>query len=294
MNQQPPIAAALLNWNGWRDTIACLETLARLRYPALDVYLCDNASTDDSIDRILAWVKAAGWDTTKFTLVRNDTNAGFAGGTNIAMQRALASGRSYVALWALNTDTLVDPDAVGPAVAALLADPRAGAVQSVLLGFPDDMVLDSAGIRLLRRGGSKDLLHGEPATALAVSEKRAPLPIFGACAASAFYRTSALRAVGIFDEALFQTNEDVDLACRLHAAGYHALLVLGSIVRHKGGVSRSRKRGRLWFIANRVTCGRAPGPNWCVSCGGTIGGGRAGRRGAAFWRRGDVASCNCP
>jgi len=96
------------------------------------------------------------------------------------------------------------------------------------------------------------LLHGEPATALAVSEKRAPLPIFGACAASAFYRTSALRAVGIFDEALFQTNEDVDLACRLHAAGYHALLVLGSIVRHKGGVSRSRKRGRLWFIANRA------------------------------------------
>ncbi len=76
--------------------------------------------------------------------------------------------------------------------------------------------------------------------------------MFGSCAASAFYRTTALREVGLFDEALFQTNEDVDLACRLHAAGYHALLVPESVVRHKGGVSRRRKQGRLWFIANRA------------------------------------------
>ena len=26
----------------------------------------------------------------------------------------------------------------------------------------------------------------------------------------------------------------------------------GSVVRHKGGVSRRRKQGRLWFIANRA------------------------------------------
>ena len=272
MNEHPPIAAALLNWNGWRDTIACLDTLARVRYPALDLYLCDNSSTDDSVDRILAWAEAAGWRPrvvrhegetfegrafarerpSKLTLIRNDTNAGFARGTNIAMRYALASGRSYLALWALNTDTVVDANVVGSAVAALLADPRAASVQSLLLGCPNDAVLDSAGIRLLRRGGAKDLLRGENPAVLAASGRREPTLMFGSCAASAFYRTTALQEVGLFDEALFQTNEDVDLACRLHATGYHALLVSGSVVRHKGGVSRRRKQGRLWFIANRA------------------------------------------
>src|SRR5213594_952167 len=253
VNEHPPIAVALLNWNGWRDTIECLDTLARVRYPALDLYLCDNASTDDSVDRILAWAERAGW---RPRVVRHegDTFAGraFARGTNIAMRYALASGRDYLALWALNTDTLVDPDAVAPAVAALLADPRAASVQSLLLGCPNDAVLDSAGIRLLRRGGAKDLLRGENPAVLAASGRREPTLMFGSCAASAFYRTTALQEVGLFDEALFQTNEDVDLACRLHAAGYHALLVSGSVVRHKGGVSRRRKQGRLWFIANRA------------------------------------------
>jgi len=247
VSESPAVAAALLNWNGWRDTIACLETLARVRYPALDLYLCDNASSDDSIDRIRAWAKTAGWDAPRFTLIANDVNAGFTRGTNIAMRHALASGRNYLTLWALNTDTLVDPDAVAPAVAGLLADPHAGSVQSLLLGYPDDSVLDSAGIRLLRRGGAKDLLRGMRPTLTTGA-----VPMFGSCAASAFYRTTALREVGLFDEALFQTNEDVDLACRLHAAGYHALLVPGSVVRHKGGVSRRRKQGRLWFMANRA------------------------------------------
>ncbi len=83
MSESPAVAAALLNWNGWRDTIACLETLARVRYPALDLYLCDNASSDDSIDRIRAWAKTAGWEAPRFTLIANDVNAGFTRGTNI-------------------------------------------------------------------------------------------------------------------------------------------------------------------------------------------------------------------
>lgn len=268
----PPVAAALLNWNGWRDTIECLDTLARVDYPALDLYLCDNDSTDDSVERILDWAQTAGWRArtvrhmndggeraslssgvpSQLTLIRNDTNAGFARGTNIGMRYALASGRAYLALWALNTDTLVDSNAVRPAVTALIENPHAGSVQSLLLGCPSDRVLDSAGVRLLRRGGAKDLLRGKSPAQLPLAQGGGPITIFGCCAASAFYRTEALRNVGLFDEELFQTNEDVDLACRLQAAGYSALLVPQSVVRHKGGVSRHRKRGRMWFIANRA------------------------------------------
>ncbi|MEM2002756.1 MAG: hypothetical protein QXT77_08940 [Candidatus Methanomethylicaceae archaeon] len=32
----PKVAIIILNWNGWRDTIECLESLQRLTYPTID------------------------------------------------------------------------------------------------------------------------------------------------------------------------------------------------------------------------------------------------------------------
>jgi len=268
----PPVAATLVNWNGWRDTLECLDSLAQLRYPDLAVYLCDNASSDDSIVRIIAWADARQWPTVAVTereaaaepslsslrgspylvIVRHHTNAGFAGGTNVAMRCALASGRAYRYLWALNTDTIVHPDALGELVRALEVRPDAASSQSLLLQSADPTRLDSAGIRLLVRGGSKDILRGRPVAMLDLEKRNGrPLEVFGCCAASALYRAAALEQVRLFDETFFQTNEDVDLACRLRAAGYQAWLVPTSVVRHKGGVSRRRKYGRMWFISHR-------------------------------------------
>jgi GT2 family glycosyltransferase len=53
----PPVHCVLLNYKGWRDTIACLESLLRSDYPALRVVIVDNASPDDSVERILAWAR---------------------------------------------------------------------------------------------------------------------------------------------------------------------------------------------------------------------------------------------
>jgi glycosyltransferase involved in cell wall biosynthesis len=48
----------LVNWNGWRDTVDCLESLFRTRhYPSLRVLVCDNGSTDGSLERIRRWAK---------------------------------------------------------------------------------------------------------------------------------------------------------------------------------------------------------------------------------------------
>jgi hypothetical protein len=269
----PTVGGALLNWNGWRDTIECFESLAQIAYPALDLYLCDNASSDDSIDQITAWARTAGWETCvvdhvrdgdeatalarcraapRLTLIRNDSNAGFARGTNIAIRYALASRRGYRYVWALNTDTEVEPSALTALVGTIESDPRVGSVQSLLVNHARPDLLDSAGIRLFHRGASKDALHGKPVAMLDLARRgTAPLEIFGCCAASALYRSEALRAVGLFDETFFQTNEDVDLAFRLRRSGYSALLVPASVVRHKGGVSRRKKRGRMWFVAHR-------------------------------------------
>jgi len=53
----PKVAIIVLNWNGWRDTIECLESLQRLTYPNYQIIVVDNGSTDDSIEKIKAWAR---------------------------------------------------------------------------------------------------------------------------------------------------------------------------------------------------------------------------------------------
>ena len=48
----PKVSVIILNWNGWEDTIECLESLYQIDYPKYDVVLIDNDSKDDSIQNI--------------------------------------------------------------------------------------------------------------------------------------------------------------------------------------------------------------------------------------------------
>ncbi|MEN6330124.1 MAG: glycosyltransferase, partial [Methanobacterium sp.] len=48
----PRVTVIILNWNGWGDTVECLESLYRVAYPCLDVVVVDNASEDESLARI--------------------------------------------------------------------------------------------------------------------------------------------------------------------------------------------------------------------------------------------------
>ena len=48
----PHVSIIILNWNGWRDTIECLESVYRITYPNYDIIIADNGSEDDSIKKI--------------------------------------------------------------------------------------------------------------------------------------------------------------------------------------------------------------------------------------------------
>jgi len=52
---RPPVFVIVLNWNGWRDTVECLESLFRLDYPDYRIVVVDNGSEDGSVEHICAW-----------------------------------------------------------------------------------------------------------------------------------------------------------------------------------------------------------------------------------------------
>ena len=53
----PKVAIIILNWNGWKDTIECLESVFRNAYPNYQVIVIDNGSTNGSIEKIKAWAE---------------------------------------------------------------------------------------------------------------------------------------------------------------------------------------------------------------------------------------------
>ena len=45
----------VINWNGWKDTIECLESIQRNVYDNYRIILIDNGSNDNSIDIVKSW-----------------------------------------------------------------------------------------------------------------------------------------------------------------------------------------------------------------------------------------------
>src|SRR4051812_10827398 len=66
------VYAVIVNFNGWRDTVECLESVLRSDYDTLRVIVVDNASTDDSVHRLADWA-AGHWPYTPSRVTRLST-----------------------------------------------------------------------------------------------------------------------------------------------------------------------------------------------------------------------------
>lgn len=96
----PHVAIVTVNWNNYEDTADCLSALSKLEYPAYDVVVVDNGSTDGSGERLDADFE---WCEVLF----NEENLGFGGGVNTGIAHALDDGAEYVLL--LNNDASIEP-----------------------------------------------------------------------------------------------------------------------------------------------------------------------------------------
>jgi GT2 family glycosyltransferase len=71
-NNYPRVSVIILNWNGWDDTIECLESLYQIDYPNYDIVLVDNDSKDDSIQRIIDYCKGTIKPESQYYIYRSD------------------------------------------------------------------------------------------------------------------------------------------------------------------------------------------------------------------------------
>lgn len=235
------LSVIVVNWNSRDDLFACLSSLRAQSYTDLEVIVVDNGSTDGSIELVEE-------EFADYVLLAQGENLGFAEGCNRGIA---ASSGEWIAL--LNNDAIADPDWAQTLVdVAKRAGPRCGMLQSLMLFQDDDSKINSTGIELARSGGGRDRKEHQPRPA-----PGGPLEdIFCPTGGAAAYRRQMLEEIelpsGYLDRDHFCYYEDMDLGWRARLAGWNAIFVPQSIVRHRYHGS-TRRRGKSWLIRKICT-----------------------------------------
>lgn len=276
----------ILNWNGWQDTVTCLESLCRGNYFDWAVVVCDNGSTDNSIEHIKAWAdgrqiakpaspelasltrppvkKPIAWreygrsegeaggkaDDPELVLIQTGANLGFAGGCNVGISYALSrSDMAYV--WLLNNDTVVRPDTLQYMVSRMQAEPNAGICGStqVFLERPD-VVQAYGGAAFNRWSGRSRPLGAGSSSTNPVDAKAIERQLNYIIGASMLVSRSFLQTVGLMADDYFLYYEEIDWAVR--GQSFKLVFAPQSIVYHRVGGSTASKVSLYYMYLNRL------------------------------------------
>lgn len=265
-------AIVILNWNGWKDTVECLESVFRLDFSCFRVIVCDNASNDGSLEKVKSWadgrldvaasgvrLKAASnrlskpirWveynreqaetggfvdEDAPLVLIQTGANLGFAGGNNVGLRYVVSRGDcDYV--WILNNDTVVEPDALTHLVASMKNKPGSGMCGSKLVFYHQPSKVQAYGGAAFdaRRGVVTPLgqFQSTDAACDTASIERQTAYVVGA---SMLVSRPFLEDVGLMSEDYFLYFEEIDWAFRAYGK-FNLAYSNDSVVYHKEGGS---------------------------------------------------------
>ena len=269
----PGVAIIVLNWNGWRDTIECLESLQRITYPNYQIIVVDNGSTDDSVEKIKSW--AAGELDIENSLVSYDPaskpvyvveyDRKLAEEGGIIEQglyiAALPSSRKLVLIHAgenlgfaagnnvgiryalkreysyiglLNNDTVVDSSFLTKLVESLQRHPHWMGISPKILYKNDPDIIWYAGGKLkLLQAGAIHLGINHKDSELFSGEHKTEH--LTGCAF--FGRKELFEKIGLLDEDFFFGHEDIAYSCICKKRGQELGVNLDAIIMHKCGGS---------------------------------------------------------
>jgi len=214
------LTVAIANYNGRALLEMVLGSLAAQSFRDFVVLVVDDGSSDDSV----AWLRS---NHPEVEIVAQPNR-----GVTAALNACLSTPQTDLVML-LNNDIELDPHCLAELIAALELYPEAGVAGGKLLDFHRRELLDGAGDVFTWAGHGHRRGHGERD----LGQYDQPRAIFGACAAAAVYRRSALDVVGVFDEDFGAFFEDVDWALRAQLAGVECRYVPTAIAYHMGSAT---------------------------------------------------------
>lgn len=217
------LAAIILNWNGGRDSVRAIRSLAASTYPDLRIIVVDNGSAADD----LAFIKAQFPD---IVYIELSENQGFGRAVNIGAATALRLGADHLLLFNNDATLPVGVPVIERLVSELETSEAIGAVGPIIVDDDELRTVQAAGF-FLRPFFPVPLAvaKGIPYEIARTHARR-----FGYLQGSCLLvRGSAFVAINGMDPDFFFLAEDADLMLRLKAAGYRASLVRDAYVVHR-------------------------------------------------------------
>ncbi len=267
------VTIIILNWNGWEDTIECLESLYQINYPNYDVILVDNNSEDNSLEKIRDYcngkliVKSNFFKydpknkpinifeyrneeskckneiiniplNRKLILIKNNKNYGFAEGNNIAINFALNSlNPDYILL--LNNDTIVEKNFLNESVSVAESNEKFGIIGSRVYFYEFNGKTDI----VQSIGGKIDWIKFPGYcchTNIIGKNLNNSVETDWVTGAVMLIKIKEIN-IKLLNNEFFFGCEDIDLCINLKKQNYKIVVALNSIVWHKAGVSRRKK-----------------------------------------------------
>jgi len=233
------IAVVILNWNGEALLNQFLPSVTENCAKDVDIYVADNASSDNSIQFVA--------DNYKNVIVQSlDKNYGYAGGYNRSLKKIDAD--IFVLL---NSDVEVTPNWLDPIVKRFQSDKNIAAIQPKIKAFKDKDSFEYAGAAggFIDRWGytfcrgrlfdhlEKDLGQYDEST-----------EIFWASGACLCVRREAFEEVGGLDGDFFAHMEEIDLCWRIKNRGYSIWYEADAEVYHVGGATLDQARWQKTYL----------------------------------------------
>lgn len=225
ITRTPRVGVVVLNWNGGRDTLDCIQSIQQSRCRFDLVVLADNGSTDGSV----AAVREKFPDV---VIVENGSNLGFAAGNNRGIQVALDRGADFVLL--LNNDATIDAAALSHLLDAATTYPKAGVFSGKILFADGSRRLWYAGARWQR---DKQFFEHVGYGQEDAEQYSIPSVTDYASGCAMFVRADVFKQIGLLDERFFLTYEESDFCYRARSAGYESMYVPDAVFEHKVSAS---------------------------------------------------------
>jgi GT2 family glycosyltransferase len=274
---RPSVAIILVNWNGWRECIECIDSVLAQEFRDFHVFIVDNDSQDSSIEHVIEWCNDPKaypeWhrqqgtahytdraprspvsvrlmnevsnalpgraEPRSVTLMRAGANLGYAGGCNVGIRAAGVDNYDY--FWLLNPDTVVQRRALLELLAHAQAQPGMGIVGSTLLYYDSpDTVFALAGGRINRSNGcGVHIGQGALLASLSYDVSAVERELSWVCGASMLVSSAFIREVGLMQEDYFLYYEEADWAMR-GLTKFRLGFARHSVVYHKSGANSSK------------------------------------------------------
>ena len=242
---KPEVAIIVLNHNGIQFLKTCLDSLLRTTYPAVQLWMYDNCSTEDDVNYVKSRYPCV-------KVIESKLNGGYSLAYNEAIKHVNAK---YAVL--LNNDVEVEPDWIDHLVAAAEADATIAALQPKLVSLTNRKQFEYAG----SSGGEMDkygypFLRGRIFFTIENDEGQYEncKEIFWASGAALFVKTSCFMESGGLDKIFVHHMEEIDLCWRLLLLGYKIKVIPKSVVAHYGGgtIKSDSYKKMYWNHRNSV------------------------------------------